>query len=117
MLDADESFLPDPRCAEPTAPAPTESIPGEIAPGEACRDPGIHEAGAFREAWHERFGKRPVTGAELLSVLERNDPARYLDQTLLGFVPGRVLEAIAARDWRNRESGSYRVRKSNGEMR
>ena len=107
----------NPRCCRSrTAPAPTESIPGEIAHGEACRDPGIHEAGAFREAWHERFGNRPVTGAELLSVLERNDPARYLDQTLLGFVPGRVLEAIAAGAGGPEPGQLPGTGRSNGEM-
>jgi selenocysteine lyase/cysteine desulfurase len=36
--------------------------------------------------------------------LERNAPARYLDQALRAFAPDEVLEAIAARGRRNLES-------------
>ena len=40
--------------------------------------------GAFLAKWHERFGEKPVTVAELVEELERNASVLYVDQTLRG---------------------------------
>ncbi len=61
--------------------------------------------GAFLEKWHERFGEKPVTVAELIDELERNASALYVDQTVRGCAPDEVLEAIAVRGRGNQKVG------------
>lgn len=61
--------------------------------------------GAFLEKWHERFGEKPVTVAELIDELERNASALYVDQTVRGSAPDEVLEAIAVRGRGNQKLG------------
>ncbi|MEN6341107.1 MAG: hypothetical protein ABFC89_00955 [Methanospirillum sp.] len=61
--------------------------------------------GAFLERWHERFGEKPVTVAELIDELERNASALYVDQTMRGCAPDEVLEAIAVRGRGNQKLG------------
>jgi hypothetical protein len=61
--------------------------------------------GAFLERWHERFGEKPVTVAELVEELERNASALYVDQTMRGCAPDEVLEAIAVKGKGNHKLG------------
>jgi hypothetical protein len=61
--------------------------------------------GAFLERWHERFGEKPVTVAELIDELERNASVLYVDQTVRGCAPDEVLEAIAVRGRGNHKLG------------
>lgn len=61
--------------------------------------------GAFLAKWHERFGETPVTVAELVDELERDDSALYVGQTLRACAPDEVLAAIAARGGGNHTLG------------
>lgn len=62
--------------------------------------------GAFLERWHERFGEKPVTVAELVEELEQNASALYPDQTLRACAPDEVLEAIAVKGKGNQKLGT-----------
>ncbi len=61
--------------------------------------------GAFLERWHERFGEKPVTVAELVEELETNASALHVDQTLRACAPDEVLEAIAVKGRGNHKLG------------
>lgn len=61
---------------------------------------------AFLERWHERFGEKPVTVAELVEELEQNASVLYPDQTLRACAPDEVLEAIAVKGRGNQKLGS-----------
>ncbi len=61
--------------------------------------------GAFLERWHERFGEKPLTVAELIAELEKNASTPYVDQTMRGCAPDEVLEAIAIRGGGNQKLG------------
>ena len=61
---------------------------------------------AFLERWHERFGEKPVTVAELVEELEQNASVLYPDQTLRACAPDEVLEAIAVKGRGNHRLGT-----------
>lgn len=99
VLDADGSPWPEPPLlhepdgTRPTARASTETSPPRRPAGTRGFARRVHSG----KRGTSGPGNGPSPGPGLIPELERTAPARCLDQTLQKFVPGRALEAIAAR--------------------